>query len=115
MRNVAFFRGRANAAIESHTARMRARIDTPLGRAQYGQRFATVEPVFGNVRYNNGSATAWCTTSKSSPTRATRRSGTAGAHGAHRARVPPTSPRRALDRRPEQIQRRRTSSSARTR
>ena len=24
------------------------------GRAQYGQRFATVEPVFGNVRYNKG-------------------------------------------------------------
>ena len=54
VRNVAFFRGRADAEIESHTARMRARIDTPEGRAQYGQRFATVEPVFGNVRYNKG-------------------------------------------------------------
>ena len=54
MRSVAFFRGRADAEAESHTARMRARIDTPEGRAQYGQRFATVEPVFGNVRYNKG-------------------------------------------------------------
>jgi len=54
VRSVAFFRGRADAEAESHTARMRARIDTPLGRAQYGQRFATVEPVFGNVRYNKG-------------------------------------------------------------
>ena len=54
VRSVAFFRGRADAETESHTARMRARIDTPEGRAQYGQRFATVEPVFGNVRYNKG-------------------------------------------------------------
>jgi transposase len=54
VRNVAFFRGRADAAAESPVARMRARIDSPLGRAQYGQRFATVEPVFGNLRYNKG-------------------------------------------------------------
>ena len=54
VRNVAFFRGRVDAAPESHAARMRARIDSPEGRAQYGQRFATVEPVFGNVRYNKG-------------------------------------------------------------
>ena len=25
---------------------------SPAGRARYGERFATVEPVFGNVRYN---------------------------------------------------------------
>ena len=54
VRSVALFRGRGDAATASHTARMRARIDTPEGRAQYGQRFATVEPVFGNVRYNKG-------------------------------------------------------------
>ncbi len=52
VRSVAFFRGRADADSESLTARMRVRIDTPEGRAQYGQRFGTVEPVFGNVRYN---------------------------------------------------------------
>ena len=54
VRSVAFFRGRADAEPESHAARMRARIDSPVGRAQYGQRFATVEPVFGNLRYNKG-------------------------------------------------------------
>ncbi len=32
--------------------RMQQRLDTPEGRAQYGQRFATVEPVFATVRYN---------------------------------------------------------------
>jgi transposase len=35
-----------------HTRRMRARIDSERGRRQYGQRFATVEPVFGNLRHN---------------------------------------------------------------
>lgn len=37
---------------DTHTQRMRERIDSPLGREQYGERFATVEPVFGNVRFN---------------------------------------------------------------
>ena len=36
----------------NHTARMRARIDSEEGRRLYGQRFATVEPVFGNLRGN---------------------------------------------------------------
>jgi hypothetical protein len=31
---------------------MRERIDIAWGREQYGRRFATVEPVFGNVRAN---------------------------------------------------------------
>ena len=31
---------------------MRERIDSDDGRGQYGRRFATVEPVFGNLRYN---------------------------------------------------------------
>ena len=53
-RQVAFFRGRATAAPETHTARMKAKIDTPAGRAQYAERFGAVEPVFGNVRYNKG-------------------------------------------------------------
>ena len=52
VRNVAFFRGREDAATETHTMRMQQRLDTPEGREQYGRRFATVEPVFGNVRYN---------------------------------------------------------------
>ena len=53
-RQVAFFRGKAVDTPESHTARMKQRIDSPDGRAQYGARFGTVEPVFGNLRYNKG-------------------------------------------------------------
>ena len=36
----------------THTEAMRKRIDSEAGREQYGRRFATVEPVFGNIRYN---------------------------------------------------------------
>jgi transposase len=39
-------------AIVTHTQRMRERIDSDKGKEQYGQRFATVEPVFGNLRHN---------------------------------------------------------------
>jgi transposase len=53
-RQVAFFQGKAPTTAESHTDRMRQRIDAPAGRARYGERFAAVEPVFGNVRYNKG-------------------------------------------------------------
>lgn len=53
-RQVAFFRGKAVTTPESLTSRMKKRIDSPEGRARYGERFATVEPVFGNVRYNKG-------------------------------------------------------------
>ena len=52
VRNVAFFRGREDADAETHTLRMQQRLDTPAGRELYGQRFGTVEPVFGNLRYN---------------------------------------------------------------
>ena len=31
---------------------MKRAIDSEEGRARYGQRFATVEPVFGNIRHN---------------------------------------------------------------
>jgi IS5 family transposase len=53
-RQVAFFRGKVGTAIENHSARMKQRIDSPAGRIRYGERFATVEPVFGNIRYNKG-------------------------------------------------------------
>ena len=52
-RQVAFFLGKA-LGHESHTDRMKARIDTDLGREMITRRFATVEPVFGNVRSNKG-------------------------------------------------------------
>jgi transposase len=53
-RQVAFFRGTAAERPESYTDRMKRRIDAPEGRARYGQRFGTVEPVFGNLRANKG-------------------------------------------------------------
>jgi transposase len=53
-RQVAFVRHRAITASESHTERMKRRIDAPEGRARYAMRFGTVEPVFGNLRYNKG-------------------------------------------------------------
>jgi transposase len=56
-RQVMFFTGRIaqprkRKTRESHTARMKARIDTPEGRAHYAARFGVVEPVFGNLCYN---------------------------------------------------------------
>lgn len=53
-RQVAFFHGRAADAPVTHTAQMKARIDTPEGRAQYSARFGAVEPVFANLCYNKG-------------------------------------------------------------
>jgi transposase len=54
VRNVAFMRGRTGdrPTVITASTRMRARIDTPDGRARYGRRFATVEPVFANLRHN---------------------------------------------------------------
>lgn len=53
-RQVAFFTGKTPERADSHTARMQRLIDTPTDRARYAQRFAVVEPVFGNLRYNKG-------------------------------------------------------------
>ena len=53
VRQVAILTRRTDAPI-SHTERMRRRIDSEHGKAQYARRFATVEPVFGNLRYNKG-------------------------------------------------------------
>ena len=50
VRQVAFFQGKKDGV--SHTDKMKVRIDSPEGRIQYGRRFATVEPVFGNLRHN---------------------------------------------------------------
>ena len=60
-RHVMFFTGRVahpqkRQRPETHTTRMKARIDTPEGRAQYAARFGIVEPVFGNLCYNKGLA-----------------------------------------------------------
>jgi len=51
VRQVVFFTGRRDRG-ETHTERMRRRIDSEAGRRLYGRRIGTVEPVFGNIRYN---------------------------------------------------------------
>jgi transposase len=53
VRQVVFFTGRTHKS-DSHTTRMKRKIDSDEGRRRYGQRFATVEPVFGNIRHNKG-------------------------------------------------------------
>jgi transposase len=50
-RQVAFF-DKNQASPLPHTRRMKERIDSEEGKRLYGQRFATVEPVFGNIRHN---------------------------------------------------------------
>ena len=51
VRQVVFFTGRTHRP-ESHTERMKRRIDSQVGRRLYGRRFAIVEPVFANLRHN---------------------------------------------------------------
>ncbi len=53
-RQVMFFRGKADTTQVNYSEIMKRAIDSPEGRALYGRRFATVEPVFGNIRYNKG-------------------------------------------------------------
>ena len=53
-RQVSFFRGKAPGGEPTYTDLMRWAIDSERGRALYGGRFATVEPVFGNIRHNKG-------------------------------------------------------------
>ncbi|MCQ9377771.1 hypothetical protein [Methyloversatilis sp. XJ19-49] len=51
MRQFAFFRSKRGGD-ESHTDRMKQRIDWDLGKRMIDAHFATVEPVFGNLRNN---------------------------------------------------------------
>ena len=53
-RQVCFFRGKADPTAVNYVEIMKRAIDSPEGRARYGRRFATVEPVFGNIRHNKG-------------------------------------------------------------
>jgi hypothetical protein len=48
VRQVVFFLGREGKS-ETHTARMRRKIDTDEGRHQYSKRLGIVEPVFANI------------------------------------------------------------------
>lgn len=51
-RQVCFFRGKADTATVNVVDLMKWAIDSERGRTLYGGRFATVEPVFGNLRHN---------------------------------------------------------------
>lgn len=51
-RQVTFFSGKIGKVLGDVVDRMKQAIDSPEGRALYGRRFATVEPVFGNIRAN---------------------------------------------------------------
>ena len=51
-RQVAFFGAKKPSAADVLVTQMKDRIDSDAGRVLYGQRFATVEPVFGNLRHN---------------------------------------------------------------
>jgi transposase len=53
-RQVSFFYGTTTGATGSYTERMKRAIDSERGRRLYGGRFATVEPVFANIRHNKG-------------------------------------------------------------
>lgn len=50
-RQVRLFHGRVT---ETLTSRMKAKIDTPAGRALYSRRLAIVEPVFGHIAAHKG-------------------------------------------------------------
>ena len=54
MRQVVFFKGEVPGTPELFSDKMKRSIDSPEGRERYGRRFATVEPVFGNIRNNKG-------------------------------------------------------------
>jgi Transposase DDE domain len=49
---VAIFMGKHANAQDSAIERMKRKIDTEQGREMITRRFATVEPVFGNIRAN---------------------------------------------------------------
>jgi transposase len=53
-RQVSFFYGKAANTALSYSERMRQALDSERGRRLYGGRFATVEPVFANIRHNKG-------------------------------------------------------------
>jgi hypothetical protein len=54
VRQVALFLGKHESAPERPIERMRRKLDTDAGRRMITRRFATVEPVFANLRHNKG-------------------------------------------------------------
>jgi transposase len=53
-RQVSFFYGKASGTALNYIELMKRAIDSERGRRVYGGRFATVEPVFANIRHNKG-------------------------------------------------------------
>ena len=51
-RQVAFFNNNPTTRADHLVQQMKGRLDSDAGKLLYGQRFATVEPVFGNIRAN---------------------------------------------------------------
>jgi hypothetical protein len=51
-RQVTFFKGKRPTDKPDVLGMMRQRIDSDQGKQMIARRFATVEPVFGNLRYN---------------------------------------------------------------
>jgi transposase len=54
VRQVAIFLGRIAGRPETHSARMKRKIDTERGRHEYARRLGTVEPVFANIGHAHG-------------------------------------------------------------
>jgi len=52
VRQVALFIGKLDPTSEEAVQAMKAKIDSDLGKQMITRRFATVEPVFGNIRHN---------------------------------------------------------------
>ena len=53
-RQVCFFYGKTPGRMTNYSEIMKRAIDSERGRQLYGRRFATVEPVFANLRHNKG-------------------------------------------------------------
>jgi transposase len=54
VRQVAIFAGKLDPQADAPVEAMKQRVDSDLGKQMITRRFATVEPVFGNIRYNKG-------------------------------------------------------------
>jgi hypothetical protein len=52
VRQIAFFIGKLDPDADAPVEAMKAKIDSDLGKQMITRRFATVEPVFGNLRHN---------------------------------------------------------------
>jgi hypothetical protein len=51
VRQVAFFSGRTPGQPEKSLTKMQRRIDSDIGRYEYGRRLGIIEPIFGNIRH----------------------------------------------------------------